>query len=356
MYRSSFYESDQKDIVLAQLKADLFEAQRQNEELLLIQEEIRKLELKIKLAQDEKSIIEQEHRMRHEQALRQINSLKSEAQELQGYLQDKHIDQDKNFQQREQLAELNDQRQLELQQARREYNRLQDQVHSEADYLKVLQEKQRAFEIDAKIQQNRNNDLQQKIDEYRSLQQEKELQLNNLQQKLSKLQQNISDGDNQSQQQQIQEIQQEIKQIDQAHYENKQQSKQIEIQILKLEDEAQYLSLEAQKLKQSIALEQQKKNDIQKKVAKSKGLLQKKDEYQEQIENELNKTKRIGNYYQKHIEVLMQANQELVSELENYNQDDQKVRQIINRTDRVKQLQLRVSSGSRALRGSGQKY
>jgi hypothetical protein len=39
-------ESDQKDIQIAQLKAEIFELKRNEEDYLLLQEELRKLEMK----------------------------------------------------------------------------------------------------------------------------------------------------------------------------------------------------------------------------------------------------------------------------------------------------------------------
>ncbi|KAM3130086.1 hypothetical protein pb186bvf_017792 [Paramecium bursaria] len=202
------------------------------------------------------------------------------------------------------------------------------------------------FIVSANLRGTTDQEESTEIDEYESLQYEAEQQLNNLQQQQKKYEQNISDGD-----------EHDIKQ-DQAE----QLSKQIEIEILKIKNIIQYIALEVQEMKQYISLVEKVKKDDQKKLYRQKILLQKVDEGWDQIENELNKKKAELKISQIKLKQAQQdnnlakkefvdsglASQEILSELENYNQD-QKVRKRINRSDSVKQYQLRVSSGTKAL-------
>lgn len=54
MLRKPLYESNHKDIVIAQLKADLFEAQIQQREEQRLLDDLQKWEVKIQLTIDEK--------------------------------------------------------------------------------------------------------------------------------------------------------------------------------------------------------------------------------------------------------------------------------------------------------------
>ncbi|KAM3130090.1 hypothetical protein pb186bvf_017796 [Paramecium bursaria] len=265
----------------------------------------------------------------------------------------------------------------------------QDQVYPAADYLKIPNENLRAFGIDDKIQQNQNNDHQQKTDnkiqqirnddlqqnfddkiqqdqnidifqkiddkiqqisngDFESLQDFEDL-LNIIEQQYKNYQQSISDGDNQDQSEEI-------------NQENQQLSKQIETEILKIRNFIKFNRLKKQKMKQTLALKQQELKDLQNKEYEQQILFQKKDEKWEEIKNknnqlktkynktllELKQAEQDFNLIKKQIVDSRLVSQELLSELENQKQD-QKVRQIINRTNRYKFQQLRASSGSYAL-------
>lgn len=75
--------------------------------------------------------------------------------------------------------------------------------------------------------------------------------------------------------------------------------------------------------------------------------LQRVVEDNQEIADQIVKMKDDWKSLQQHIEILLQVNTELVQELENQSLDDVKIRNILNRSSRVKELQQRVAAGNR---------
>ncbi|CAK70761.1 unnamed protein product (macronuclear) [Paramecium tetraurelia] len=364
MYRSSYYESDQKDIIIAQLKADIYEAQKQQEELEQLEQEMGKWEIKIKMANEEKLLLEHEHKQKHEQCIGQIQMMTQEINQLSKILKERHLDQERQILQQKELEEINDQRQLEIQQARKQLNKLSDSVIQETSIIENLQHKLEQFEQESYNAEVKNKDLNRKINEIQQKNRKIEQDCQILQDQLIQLQQSDQEQEINKYQQQLAYTNEHIKKIEQEFQQQKQNNKSTEQQINRMNQELQQNEVDLSKQRKYLIMEQQKKDDLNKKKAQlQKTQLHRQEQYS-QADQEFNKTKmdnqtiiNDNNCYknklkqlQTHIDNLMKVNQELVSELEYYCGDDQKIKQILNRAARVKELQLRVVQGNRLLK------
>ncbi|CAD8062040.1 unnamed protein product [Paramecium sonneborni] len=361
MYRSSYYESDQKDIIIAQLKADIYEAQKQQDELEQLEQEMGKWEVKIKMANEEKLIIEHENKQKHEQCIAQIQMMTQEINQLSKILKERHLDQERQILQQKELEEINDQRQLEIQQARKFLNKLSDQVIQETSIIENLQIKLEEFEQESYNAEKKNSELNRKLNEIQQKNKKVEQDCQILQNQLIQLQQSDYEQEIIKYQQQLAYTNEQIKKIDSEFQLEKQNKKSTEQQISRMNHDLQQNEVDLQKQRKFLMMEQQKKDELNKKKIQLQKIQVHRQEQYSQADQELNKTKmdnetiiNDNNCYknklkqlQTHIDVLMKVNQELVNELEQYCGDDQKIKQIVNRAARVKELQLRIAQGNR---------
>lgn len=172
-YSPAKAESDQKDIIIAQLKADLFELRKAEEDFYILQDELRKMELKIKLLLDERAMQDSEFRQRHEQALKQISQLRAEIDSLQQQIRSRNQELETLRQENLQLSELCDLRTVDLQNAKRDFNKSKDELLQEQDLNERLKDQNLAFEDEARAVLARNNDIKRGIDDISRKVQEK---------------------------------------------------------------------------------------------------------------------------------------------------------------------------------------
>ena len=139
-YSPAKVESDQKDIIIAQLKADIFEQRKQEEGFYALEDDLRKLELKLKRSIDERLLQDAEFRVRHDQAVKQISQLRNEAESVQQAVRARIHELNSFKEENLKLAEMGDLRAVDIQVSKRELLRLREESFSQTDHFDRLHE------------------------------------------------------------------------------------------------------------------------------------------------------------------------------------------------------------------------
>lgn len=88
-YDSVHLQSDQKDLLISQLKAEIFELQHKNKDYNAMRDQLLSLEYRFKDLQDEKARTENDYRNRCDYNLKNIGDLKREADDLRSLIHEK---------------------------------------------------------------------------------------------------------------------------------------------------------------------------------------------------------------------------------------------------------------------------
>ena len=113
-------ESDQKDLIISQLKADIFELKKNEQESFELTQQIKSLDSKYKSLSDEKQRCESEYKARNEASLRTIASLKTELDDLHSALKERNLHLQELKSDNGSLKDLADQKNQEINKIKRE--------------------------------------------------------------------------------------------------------------------------------------------------------------------------------------------------------------------------------------------
>ena len=82
--------SDQKDLLISQLKAEIFEIQQRDKDYLALRDQLYTIQQKYRHVQDEKLMQDNDYNYRHDQNVVSINSLRKEIEDLRFLLNEKN--------------------------------------------------------------------------------------------------------------------------------------------------------------------------------------------------------------------------------------------------------------------------
>jgi|TARA_B110000285_G_C14917962_1_gene511159 hypothetical protein len=89
-YDSVHLASDQKDLLISQLKAEIFEIQQRDKDYLALRDQLYTIQQKYRHVQDEKLMQDNDYNYRHDQNVVSINSLRKEIEDLRFLLNEKN--------------------------------------------------------------------------------------------------------------------------------------------------------------------------------------------------------------------------------------------------------------------------
>ena len=85
-------EADQKEIIIAELKDELYLLKKNEQDYILLQEQLSELERRYRLLQEEKALLDSDFKSKHEVALRTISQLKAETDALRADLRERNLE------------------------------------------------------------------------------------------------------------------------------------------------------------------------------------------------------------------------------------------------------------------------
>lgn len=84
--------SDQKDLIISQLKAEIFEIQQRDKDFLAMKDQMMNIQSKYRHLQDEKLLQDNDFRTKHDSNMATLHGLKKELDDLRFMLNDKNRD------------------------------------------------------------------------------------------------------------------------------------------------------------------------------------------------------------------------------------------------------------------------
>ena len=84
-------EADQKEIIIAELKEELYLLRKNEQDYLILQEQLLELDRRYNMLLDEKDLLDGDFRAKHEVAVRTIAQLKMEMDSLKAELRERNL-------------------------------------------------------------------------------------------------------------------------------------------------------------------------------------------------------------------------------------------------------------------------
>jgi len=350
--------SDQKDLLISQLKAEIFEIQQRDKDFLAMKDQLMNIQSKYRHLQDEKLLQDNDFRTKHDSNMATLHGLKKEMDDLRFMLNDKNRN---NGDLQDQIASLRDQvnrKDMEIAGAKSDSSQKSDQgfsLRKEIDNLeyevkRLAEEKLKDQDEIGKLEdlnnyRARENGEQQvriraidydlmksqdRASELQKISEQKEFELRRVQDKLDEVNHGIGKAkeDNSrhfSDQNALQ------RQRDRAAEERAALQRQFEQEEMKGRDLTQTTYNLEQKVRdkeEQISMNRRELDDVR---------------FSNQSMNERNRdlTGEVE-ALQQHIRVLDGQNRDLNGELDQFVQTDEQIRSTLNRRDRVVDLRLRV--------------
>jgi chromosome segregation ATPase len=347
-------ESDQKDLIISQIKAEIFELRQGERDYVELAAQLRNLEHRYNLLQDEKIRSEADFKARNELNFKTIANLKTDIDTLKSSIAESNIEYQELRAENNAIKDISEQRTIDLSKLK---NELQDAIAKN----NILNEDRRALEIqvahardekrvllskidhasnDADELNYRNNELEKIIREleYEKSRLEKQShalqgQIDSLTAELINREGALKDLDNQvaDSQRTILNLEAEIKDLERlnekARGELVQQQRGHQNEVTRnLELNARANSLENTLRARDIQLDDLRRETESLKHAHSNLL-----DTNFQLNKDLDTLRR-------HIDIMTGQNHELVDELERFSEQDEHVRSILNRRGKVSEL------------------
>jgi chromosome segregation ATPase len=357
-------ESDQKDLVVSQLKAELFELRQNERDYNELHSKLNNLEHRYNLLQEEKSLNEREFKNRNELNLRTINNLKSDIDTLKQELNVLSADaQDLRFD-NQSINEIVNNRSSEIGQLKAELGDLSDNNSHLA-----MEKKDLETQISRVRTENRENNLEleetnHQIGEATERRNKFERLIRELEYENERLEKTNEDF-----QRQQDGLRLEIRnKVDNTKY-NEQLYSENRKQIIALEADLNDLRRINEKTKNEIAthqknqqVEQSKNLESQSRINKLDALIKERDYEVSNLRGEYDELKRDQvklldtnddlnhdiDACSRHLDLLTLQNNELLQELERFNYQDQEVRQVLDRKDKVEEVKKRYEGKMRS--------
>lgn len=357
-------ESDQKDLVVSQLKAELFELRQNERDYNELHSKLNNLEHRYNLLQEEKSLNEREFKNRNELNLRTINNLKSDIDTLKQELNVLNADaQDLRFD-NQSINEIVNNRSSEIAQLKAELGDLSD-----SNAHLSLEKKDLETQISRVRTENREHNLEleetnHQIGEATERRNKFERLIRELEYENERLEKT-----NEDLQRQQDGLRLEIRnKVDNTKY-NEQLYSENRKQIIALEADLNDLRRVNEKTKNEIATHQKnqqsehtKNLEAQSRINKIEALIKERDYEVNSLRGEYDELKRDHlklldtnddlnhdiDACARHLDLLSLQNSELLQELERFNYQDQEVRQVLDRKDKVDDVKKKYEGKMRS--------
>lgn len=356
-------ESDQKDLIISQLKADIFELKKTEEEMYNLSQELKSLENRYQQTMSEKDQNEDDFMRENEMQSRQISDLRNEIENLRKIIKEKTREFEELKIESQSLNDLNEQRSFQINKMKKDLSDGIDQHKRLYEDKNRNEEKVSSLRLDNDRLESEKENALKEIEGFMN----KSKDLENLI-KEEKMEKARREKDIQNTKYDNEKINNENRELaDQLNYLiDKIASTQREIMNKKndleeLEGMNEKVKGDIYELQKNIEAEQGANRELLDKKRDLEGLLQKRESQIARLKDDSNSYKmdnaRIseGNS-QLNVDIeslkqtiiqLEQLNSELVAELERYCEEDETARAILNRRPRVFEVKSKTENISK---------
>jgi chromosome segregation ATPase len=347
-------ESDQKDLIISQLKADQFELRQCEQNLQDLNAQLNNLDHSLAILKEEKARSEKDFKQRNEANMKTISALKAEIDQLKSELSNQNIDLQEMKADNVALVEMSEHRDYELQRLKNELSnvfeknkKLKEEKNSFDDQLQGLNEERGQMIGNINSLKNKLDTLIQKNREFEKILRDIENQKNKLEK-----QEDLLKGNCDQLNAEINNRNAQIKKKEAALNE-------INKDLIEMESEAQNLDKiieqnkgEANQLQKNLQNEQKNGNELGNTLTILEKTIRDREEQLRDLGKDLEAAKR-DNYELKEdnkefnvdidkyllmINELTLINKELREEIERFNEGDEKARNILNRRDKMMEI------------------
>lgn len=356
-------ESDQKDLIVSQLKAELFELRQNERDYNELHSKLNNLEHRYNLLQEEKTLNEREFKNRNELNLRTINNLKVDIDSLKQELNVLSADAQDLRYDNQSINEIITNKSAEVASLKAELADLSD-----SNSHLTMERKDLEVQISKNRSENREHGLEleetnHQIGEATEKRNKFERLIRELEYENERLEKT-----NEDLQKQQDGLRLEIRnKVDSTKY-NEQLYSENRKQIIALEADLNDLRRVNEKIKNEIATNQKneqvehtKNLEAQSRINKLDSLIKERDYEIDRFRGEYDELKRdhlklLDNNDDlnhdieactRHLDLLTVQNNDLLQELERFNYQDQEVRHVLDRKDKVEDVKKRVEGKMR---------
>ncbi|KRX09613.1 hypothetical protein PPERSA_09283 [Pseudocohnilembus persalinus] len=363
MYSPAKFDSDQKDVLISQLKAEIFELRQNERDFSELSSHLKNLEHRYQILSDEKLRCEHDLRLRNENNLKTISNLKTDIDSLKSGLTEKHIENQEIRAENMALKEISDHRSLDI-------NRLKNELSQLNDYNSRQNQEKMELQEDLAIVKDQKRNALQEIDTL-MIKQENLLQRNSEQEKLIRqLEQEQQQNKKQinSHRSKIEQLELELKLKLEQHQQTKGQLQESLEQIsgqsqeiVKLQDMVEKYKQESNQYQKQLQNEQSKNHELGNQIVSLEQIIQSRESQIDEQRKEILQIKQAHadaidinekaqldiQQLQRNVDQLQEQNRQLSNELLLFSDQDEQIRQILNRKNRVSELLIKSESVNR---------
>jgi chromosome segregation ATPase len=359
-FSSAQVESDQKDLIISQMKAEIFELRQNERDYQDLSSQFMNLDHRYNILQDEKLRSESEYKTRNDLTLKTVANLRTDIDTLKANIAEKNIEYQELKHENLASKDIADHRVLDI-------SKLKNELASALDVNSKLVEDKRTLDTQASLLREDKRKLINNTENVNADVDALAFRVSDLEKAIKELEYDRARFEKQNAQL--------ASSIDNLSLESKNKSDQVRFtesevgdtqkQIVVLEADVKELERINEK-NRSEALNTQKahqkevsKNlDLTGKISSLENNLRSKeiqiDDHRREIENLKNAhNNALDHNFQlntdlehihRQIDALQSHNKELVSQLENFSQEDEELRNILNRRNKVKELKMKSDS------------
>ncbi|KAL4496164.1 hypothetical protein ABPG72_012901 [Tetrahymena utriculariae] len=351
---STKYDSYQKDVLISTLQAQIFEMRQNEKDFQELNHHLKNLEHRYNILSEEKSRNEIDARNKQAAQAKTISIYKNDIETLKQGLTEKHIELQELRAENMAVKEISDRRQLDIQ-------RLKNELQHTSDSLQRVNNERNILEQELSYQKDENRKLRSEKDQISNTC-ETLIQKNAQQEKLiAEL-----DQDRELQEQervklfsQIDQLQVELQNVQESVRFNNLQINDKDSQLNQLQNEVQELQSIRERLRsdnnnlqRNLQNENSKSLEFISKISALESSLKTKEQFIDELKRDLDKlnllySERNENVdalqleletYKRSYEGLVLQNQKVIQEMESFQDQDERVRSILNRRTIIRDL------------------
>eukprot|EP00331_Platyophrya_macrostoma_P019853 CAMPEP_0176468070 /NCGR_PEP_ID=MMETSP0127-20121128/38822_1 /TAXON_ID=938130 /ORGANISM="Platyophrya macrostoma, Strain WH" /LENGTH=401 /DNA_ID=CAMNT_0017861465 /DNA_START=27 /DNA_END=1232 /DNA_ORIENTATION=+ len=365
-FSGSQVESDQKDLIVSQLKAEIFDLRQNERDYHDLSSQLRTLEHRFNLLQEEKTRNDADYKHRNDTNLRTIANLKTDVDTLKATIEEKNIEYQENKAENLAIRDIAEHRASDISKLKNELSVAVDQNARNKEQKRDL-ETQLNLAREEKRKLIANNDAARaNADElvYRTNELEKVLrELEYDRNRVEKQQQQLHSG-NENLNHELRAKNETLRNVEQQINEAERKIYNLETDIKELERANEKGRAEVAALQRSLQQEVSRNLELNAKINNNENILRSREVQIDDYKKDLEQLKQAHNNMidtnyqlnediqnlQRQIDALAEQNAQIVAELEAFSQTDEHIRHLLNRKNKVNEL--KYSSEAKTKGGS----
>ena len=356
-------ESDQKDLIISQLKADIFELKKNEQECFELSQQIKSLEAKYQSLYEENQRNDAEFKARNEANLKTIANLKSELENLKALARERNLELQELQNDNASLQELAEQKNFEISKIKKEIsngmdenNRLGEDTKRAQNQLNSMKDEKRKILGDLEGLSSDIEDLIYKNEELEKIIKNLDNENNQIERSVSQLNSAKSSLENE-----LRNKNETLKNLDKQIGEAEKTAKGLDRDLIEMDKINEKVKSDVFQSQKQLHNEINKNQELSSRILNLENVLKSRDNQMNDAQRDLNSLKIENteiyeennklNYdldaLKKHIELINELNNLIIEELERFCEQDEAVRVILNRKSRIKDLRMKAESTSK---------